>query len=129
MENVNVKYCSYCDVGAWSMKRCAGCLVAIYCNTDCQRQHWSEHKPFCMQYKDQEATLNCLRQNKKVVSRLTRIIQSGRLEPLASGKLGKIMSKGYYAMFDYIGAENPSEQFLEATMSHLIDPKLSLSSA
>ncbi|KDR72885.1 hypothetical protein GALMADRAFT_252216 [Galerina marginata CBS 339.88] len=29
------------------LKKCSGCKVALYCSTDCQKQHWSEHKPNC----------------------------------------------------------------------------------
>lgn len=29
------------------VKRCARCLVAVYCGVDCQRQHWKVHKAAC----------------------------------------------------------------------------------
>jgi hypothetical protein len=30
---------------------CGGCLVARYCGTACQRQHWKQHKPVCQAIK------------------------------------------------------------------------------
>ena len=29
-------------------KRCSKCLTVYYCDTNCQRLHWNEHKPYCM---------------------------------------------------------------------------------
>lgn len=28
-------------------RRCQGCLCALYCSRDCQRQHWKAHKKQC----------------------------------------------------------------------------------
>jgi hypothetical protein len=29
------------------LKRCTGCQSLSYCSKECQKQHWSNHKPFC----------------------------------------------------------------------------------
>lgn len=38
--------CSNCDK-AGAKKRCSKCLIAYYCNRDCQRGHWKKHKKEC----------------------------------------------------------------------------------
>jgi hypothetical protein len=30
-----------------SLKRCAACVVAAYCSTECQKEDWARHKPGC----------------------------------------------------------------------------------
>ncbi|KAM5542802.1 hypothetical protein V8D89_003763 [Ganoderma adspersum] len=43
--------CDHC--GKWDvsnnnpLKRCKGCAVVVYCDKDCQRAAWPEHKVFC----------------------------------------------------------------------------------
>ncbi|XP_055863108.1 uncharacterized protein LOC129922177 [Biomphalaria glabrata] len=39
--------CSYCGRSAFGMKFCTNCLVAKYCDTECQVGHWPEHKHHC----------------------------------------------------------------------------------
>ncbi|KAI1782464.1 hypothetical protein LXA43DRAFT_905708 [Ganoderma leucocontextum] len=46
--------CHHCGKGYISkstartpLKQCTGCAVALYCNRDCQRAAWAEHKIFC----------------------------------------------------------------------------------
>ena len=31
----------------WKLKKCTRCSVALYCNKDCQAQHWPIHRLFC----------------------------------------------------------------------------------
>lgn len=35
------------------ISRCAGCHDVMYCDTDCQREHWSSHKSHCAANKKQ----------------------------------------------------------------------------
>ena len=30
-----------------AIRRCSGCRVTLYCNRDCQRAHWKQHKKVC----------------------------------------------------------------------------------
>jgi hypothetical protein len=30
-----------------NVKRCSGCLCAVYCSAKCQRDHWQDHKATC----------------------------------------------------------------------------------
>lgn len=41
--------CFACQVSkeGKSIAQCSRCRYAIYCNTDCQKAHWSEHKALC----------------------------------------------------------------------------------
>ena len=37
--------CAVC--GSDASTRCSGCFSVAYCKTDCQKSHWSQHKPNC----------------------------------------------------------------------------------
>lgn len=41
------KRCAQCQKSAETMSVCANCKSAHYCNRDCQRLHWKEHKKTC----------------------------------------------------------------------------------
>ena len=40
-------YCHFCYKKSASLKQCSNCQFALYCNGDCQRCHWKEHKLLC----------------------------------------------------------------------------------
>ena len=50
--------CAYCKQEQdcqRTMFFCSGCLQVLYCNGDCQRIHWDEHREFCKsKIKDRE---------------------------------------------------------------------------
>ena len=35
------------DGGGVSLKACKSCMLVRYCNADCQKNHWAEHKRDC----------------------------------------------------------------------------------
>ena len=35
----------------WDLQECGGCGLAYYCSRVCQKQHYRQHKPFCMAVK------------------------------------------------------------------------------
>lgn len=39
--------CSNCGVTSNSMLVCGSCKIARYCNEECQRKSWPEHKTCC----------------------------------------------------------------------------------
>ncbi|KAH8828003.1 hypothetical protein DL96DRAFT_1464036 [Flagelloscypha sp. PMI_526] len=39
--------CSYCSNPSAALKKCSGCSQTRYCDANCQKQHWSEHKKTC----------------------------------------------------------------------------------
>ena len=40
--------CYNCDKEMETTKQCANCQHAVYCSKDCQKKHWSKHKPNCI---------------------------------------------------------------------------------
>ena len=44
--DVGALLCAWCARGG-VVSPCAGCGVAKYCNVDCQKAHWKQHKPAC----------------------------------------------------------------------------------
>ena len=41
--------CHYCHSQSSNLLKCSQCEKASYCNRDCQRKHWKEHRPVCVQ--------------------------------------------------------------------------------
>ena len=39
--------CAHCDTTSEKMQRCSRCQFAHYCNRECQRAHWPQHKLQC----------------------------------------------------------------------------------
>jgi hypothetical protein len=39
--------CDFCEKPGDSLQSCARCRAVAYCNLDCQRAHWKEHKKDC----------------------------------------------------------------------------------
>ena len=39
--------CAACKKVVENRKRCSRCRVVFYCSVECQRRHWSQHKPTC----------------------------------------------------------------------------------
>ncbi len=42
----DVRICSSCAAKK-KMNRCAGCKLAFYCDSNCQRAHWGTHSAYC----------------------------------------------------------------------------------
>ena len=42
-----VQYCDHCHSQSSYLKKCTRCDKAAYCNQDCQRSHWKEHRLIC----------------------------------------------------------------------------------
>lgn len=45
---VRVKVCGQCGAQDDQLKLCSMCKMVWYCNEVHQRQHWSQHKPYCI---------------------------------------------------------------------------------
>ena len=39
--------CSFCGNYSENLKKCSRCRLTQYCNRECQKKHWSVHKPVC----------------------------------------------------------------------------------
>jgi hypothetical protein len=52
--------CASCDKKQVKISRCKGCLVAVYCDTTCQKKHWSEHKKVCKLWAMETKTVNMM---------------------------------------------------------------------
>ncbi|KAF9480920.1 hypothetical protein BDN70DRAFT_855949 [Pholiota conissans] len=46
-ENVTLYRCSWCGNPSVALKKCSGCEKTRYCDSRCQKLHWSEHKKTC----------------------------------------------------------------------------------
>jgi hypothetical protein len=54
-------YCSFCQKPSdENRKKCSGCksTKVFYCSSDCQKQHWPEHKKQCQNSKPNSSQLN-----------------------------------------------------------------------
>ena len=45
--HVDHKVCASCDTEGGLLLKCSTCLVTYYCNADCQKTHWKQHKVSC----------------------------------------------------------------------------------
>ena len=43
----SVPVCAACGAACKTLKACGRCMVVRYCNQDCQRAHWKDHKGQC----------------------------------------------------------------------------------
>ena len=43
----SVQVCAACGAACKTLKACGRCMVVRYCNQDCQRAHWKDHKGQC----------------------------------------------------------------------------------
>ena len=39
--------CSYCSTPSDQLRKCSRCQSVQYCNQECQKKHWKEHKKYC----------------------------------------------------------------------------------
>ena len=46
-ESLRLKVCANCSAQRLFMRKCAGCKIAYYCCSRCQRTHWALHKLYC----------------------------------------------------------------------------------
>ena len=44
---VNTFRCFECGKRDHNLPKCRQCAQAFYCDADCQRKHWRQHKPVC----------------------------------------------------------------------------------
>ncbi|KAF9480921.1 hypothetical protein BDN70DRAFT_876939 [Pholiota conissans] len=48
-DNLTLYRCSWCGNPSAALKKCSKCEKTRYCDSGCQRLHWSEHKKTCVQ--------------------------------------------------------------------------------
>eukprot|EP00826_Nyctotherus_ovalis_P021343 TRINITY_DN1686_c0_g1_i17.p1 TRINITY_DN1686_c0_g1~~TRINITY_DN1686_c0_g1_i17.p1 ORF type:complete len:182 (-),score=34.33 TRINITY_DN1686_c0_g1_i17:1314-1859(-) len=73
--SVNTKYyqqrCHYCFKKSSSLKECSMCHFTMYCQIECQRTHWTEHRLMCPIIKKSSSFIN-----PKTIPNLVYIISS-----------------------------------------------------
>ena len=50
VETENEPWCEWCGrprTATWSPRACTGCHAVYYCDSQCSRANWGEHKAFC----------------------------------------------------------------------------------
>ncbi len=45
-----INKCAYCEKESLKLKRCTKCKYVYYCNSDCQRADWKNHKSICFNF-------------------------------------------------------------------------------
>ena len=53
--NKKKKTCLYCLKEVEGSSRCSKCRTALYCNKDCQVQHWPSHKNICLNSNNEDS--------------------------------------------------------------------------
>ena len=48
LASASTKACGECGKAKGMLKKCAGCNGAYFCNEECQRASWAQHKPVCL---------------------------------------------------------------------------------
>ncbi|KDQ07506.1 hypothetical protein BOTBODRAFT_38808 [Botryobasidium botryosum FD-172 SS1] len=48
-EHIQCHYCSKSRASGVVLKKCGGCLIGMYCDSDCQKKAWPAHKSACKQ--------------------------------------------------------------------------------
>ena len=57
--------CDFClKISSVNLKKCSRCKLVAYCNCDCQRSHWPQHKVICDGYYDRMVSNIALSPNK-----------------------------------------------------------------
>ncbi len=54
----NTYVCGSCNKTAEKLQKCTGCYFILYCDTECQKKHWPEHKLVCQKKKYIEVVQN-----------------------------------------------------------------------
>jgi hypothetical protein len=105
--------CSSCKVSTATPKRCSGCSSAYYCSADCQRAHWSTHKPHCLR---QRCYLDC---KDAFVSLAGRLQDTGLLKTLSAIKEYALSERvGGFNCFTFTPADETSPE--TATMKEAL---------
>ena len=52
------KRCHYCFKKSSTLKECSMCHFSMYCQLECQRSHWSEHRLMCSIIKKSSSFIN-----------------------------------------------------------------------
>ena len=51
-----VRMCAACGQFAYKMKKCSECMLFYYCNEECNKIGWNDHKPWCQRIKSVRKT-------------------------------------------------------------------------
>ena len=49
----NFETCENCGIKRKTLLKCSACLRSCYCSKECQKEHWSKHKRFCLSARKQ----------------------------------------------------------------------------
>lgn len=104
--------CFHCHESSAILQKCAGCLVARYCNQECQSADWLAHKKVCLVAREPHINL----------SRMLKIVNCERIQNIGLVdhilRIGKAVENTLYVRLlfdgrDFIGAPIGSLKLLE----------------
>ncbi|KAI8749332.1 hypothetical protein BgiMline_028655 [Biomphalaria glabrata] len=110
--------CSYCGKSSFSMKFCTNCWVAKYCDRECQKGHWSEHRHHCHKETDISQLYKGGRMVEMEMVPDTEFLEASVNEDFLFLDLDKCPKNGYNDHANFIAVKEFTLQHLPKEIRH-----------